>query len=94
METRRQQIIALLQKEAWPIEELASHFSVHIKVIHDDIAHIQKSLKKDYALVNTPFVCYQCGFRFQKRTKVKKPSRCPKCKTERISDAMIQLIKT
>ena len=91
METRRQQIMALLQKEEWPIEELAKHFSVHISVIHDDIIHIQKSLKNGSTLEATPFVCYQCGFRFQRRKKLKRPSRCPKCKTTRISDTMIQI---
>ncbi len=31
-----------------------------------------------------PATCKKCGYQFTDRERLKKPSRCPRCKSERI----------
>jgi hypothetical protein len=50
-----------------------------------------KSMKRmPYRAVIEPAVCRQCGFRFH-HDKLHKPSRCPQCKSNWISDPLISI---
>ena len=89
-QTRRQKIIELLrQQEAVPLSYLAQHFSLTPKMIEEDLRHIAKN--KAYKLEQIPSSCESCGFVFRKREKYRRPSRCPKCKSENINEGMIKL---
>lgn len=92
-QTRREKIAEMLKEEAWSLLDLAKSFSEHIKVIEDDIVHIRKSLSASYKLKQVPAKCEICDYAFKERKKLKKPSRCPKCKSERIGQPLIELIK-
>ena len=90
MQTRREQIIDFLQKMPCTLEDITRFFEIPFSLAWEDIQHIQKSTKKDYNFVITPAKCERCGFIFQEK-KCKKPSRCPKCKNERLTASRMQL---
>lgn len=90
--TRREQIISLLQQRSCSVWELTRQFQVPIKVIIDDLKHIEHSLKKSHRLKQSAPVCQSCDFIFTSRDKWQKPSRCPHCKSERILDGLISLV--
>jgi len=55
------------------------------KEVYDHIFHLAKSSKrKDYVVLVISPKCESCGYEFEVEFP-KKPSRCPVCKSERIS---------
>jgi len=89
--TRRQRIIDLLQERSWSVYDLAEMFEVKVSTILDDLEHIKRSISSHYRIQILPPECNNCGFKFKKRTRLTKPSRCPRCKGERISPPMVRV---
>ena len=85
--TRRQQIIEILQQNKQAAQQLANYFQTTLKEILEDLEHIQKSIKpKKFKIA--PSYCKSCNFVFRERSKVSKPSKCPRCKSEWIEAQM------
>jgi transcriptional regulator len=81
--TRREDIIEILGKEERSAQQLANEFQVELFEILVDLDHIKYSIKPR-KLVITPAQCKKCCFKFEERSNVKKPSKCPKCNSELI----------
>lgn len=91
MLTRRQQIMEMLSREPISLQHLANHFRVEMREISDDVKHIRLSIKGRADLVMQPAQCRQCGYVFRGRSRVKRPSRCPRCKHERIMPSLFSI---
>ena len=85
--TRRKEIKSLLSKQEMSAKELAEFFNVDVKIIVEDLKHVAKSVK----LRIIPAQCKECGFVFKEREKIKKPNKCPKCKSERIYEPRFKI---
>lgn len=81
--TRRQEIIKILEKNPTSLYQLANHFRTIVKDILEDMDHIEKTLHPR-KLKRIPARCRSCDFVFKERSMLKTPSRCPRCKSERI----------
>ena len=90
--TRREEIIEILKKQEISAQELANMFRVIVKEIEEDLQHIAKSVRPDFELVMYPAACKNCGFVFKERSRIKKPSRCPKCKKEAIEFPKFRIV--
>ena len=88
--TRREEIIEILGKEEKSAQELANHFKVELSEILVDLNHIRYSIKPGKLTVK-PAQCRKCGFRFEERSRVKKPGKCPRCKSEWILAARFRI---
>ncbi len=90
--TRREQLVTLLKERPHSVQELSTFFGVNEKTIEKDLQHLQKSLRRarTLALYVLPPRCTRCEFEFDARS-LKTPSRCPKCKNERIMPAMVKI---
>ncbi|MEZ0319336.1 MAG: transcriptional regulator [Pyrobaculum sp.] len=89
METVRERIIKVLveAKEPLTVYQLQALVETDLKPseLYDELEHVRKTLKRQgYRLEVVPAVCKSCGYEFRDREKLKKPSRCPRCKSERI----------
>ena len=89
--TRREEIEKLLEKQPWSAQKLANYFRVEMKEILEDLEHVRKSVKPR-KLVIEPAYCPECGFVFKERTKIKKPSKCPKCRNENIEEPLFKIV--
>ncbi len=49
------------------------------------VAHLEHLARGRDKLRVDPARCHGCDFSFEKRSRTSRPSRCPKCKSERIS---------
>ena len=85
--TRRQQIIEILQQNKQTAQQLANTFQVKLQDIIEDLQHIEKSIKPKKLKI-TPAYCRNCNFVFKERSKISKPSKCPRCKSEWIEAQM------
>jgi transcriptional regulator len=65
--------------------ELSSLVGIAHKQVDEHLEHLQRSLAgAGDELVVEPARCMGCEYIFRDRGKLSRPSRCPKCKGERI----------
>jgi len=92
--TRRQRIIALLEEDDHGFEELREELGVPVHVLEEDLGHVEKTVRSAGRRLRVePPRCFDCGFVFKGRgTKhFHAPSRCPKCRSEAISDPRMRV---
>lgn len=67
--------------------ELAELIGVPERQIEDHLAHIVRTVARDRArrFILEPSACQDCGYVFRERTRLTRPSRCPRCRSEAIS---------
>ena len=54
--------------------------------LYQHLEHLGRSLmQRGERLSIEPSRCLACGFTFEERTRVKRPGRCPECKSTRLS---------
>ncbi|RLE66467.1 MAG: transcriptional regulator [Thermoprotei archaeon] len=92
-ESRRERIIDVLKNSDRPlnIDEIAALIGLNpreSKSLYEDLRHAAKTLyrksKGREYIAMIPPRCINCGFVFKNLNKLRKPSKCPKCKSERI----------
>jgi transcriptional regulator len=88
--TRREQLIEILTKEEKSAQQLANDFKVEMFEILEDLKHIRYSIKPKKLKIK-PAQCKKCGFLFEKRSRVKKPGKCPRCRAEWIMAPLFRI---
>jgi hypothetical protein len=90
MSTRREAIEELLQNTDVPLtaKDICDSLDISAKsIVYEDIEHISKTVRaKGKELLVNPAVCIECGYRFPVGHNARRPSKCPKCRSERIED--------
>lgn len=85
MPTIRQQIIDLLTEKSYDVRELSQALRISEKEVASHLPHVNKSVASQKRKLQViPATCAECGFTFKDRKRLTKPSRCPKCKSQRI----------
>ena len=95
-ETKRQRLIKTLKtnQSGFDLRSLMKEFEYPSKKnLIKDITSIAKTLKNDnLKLIISPPLCSACGYVFRiKKDALKIPSKCPKCKEQRIEWPSIRL---
>jgi predicted Zn-ribbon and HTH transcriptional regulator len=98
-ETTREKMIKILRESPQPLtaEDIVvvlDSEDLKPKDVYEHLKHIAKTVKgkRSELLVMVPPRCRSCGFTFKELNKPKKPSRCPKCKSERISPPAFKIV--
>ena len=86
-ETIRRDIIRLMMEGPVTPYDISGELGISEREAADHLAHALVTAKRKYRVEVTPALCGSCGFAFTERKKVKRPSRCPKCKNGRIESA-------
>lgn len=90
--TVRQQLMDLLCAEEMTVRELSQALRIAEKEVLDHLTHIERTaLRQKKQLLVKPFECLSCGFVFDKRSRLSKPGRCPRCKKSHIQNAKYQI---
>ena len=90
----RKDLITLLLDNPLRLSEIARLYSVPLKDVADDMAHLRKTLKQSaYRLHVIPAECRRCGFVFSAE-KLSKPSKCPQCRSTWLEEPVIRIIET
>jgi transcriptional regulator len=86
--TVRQRITELLRSAELTSHEISKQASVAERDVAEHLRHLEHTLSQsgERLRVLAPH-CVKCGFVFGEREKHGRPSRCPKCKSERLSKA-------
>lgn len=85
-QTARQRIADLLRGEELTAHELSQRAGVPEREVAEHLRHLEHTLTHGAERLHTlaPH-CIPCGFVFEARHKHGRPSRCPRCKSERLS---------
>ncbi len=93
-ETIRREIIEILEARTLSAKEISGAAGISEKEAYDHLDHIQKTVHiAGFHLILTPAECKRCGFVFRKREKLKKPGKCPVCRSESIEDPLFSIRK-
>ena len=93
-ETSRQRIMEILRREEMGFEELRRELEVPARALEEDLRHVERSLRRGSERLRIdPAACRACGFVFRERVSkhLHAPSRCPHCRSERISDPRFRI---
>jgi len=99
--TLREKLVELLSKceEPLSVSEIATILGIDRgdkKVLYEALEHVAKTIRRRsqnrQMLVMIPPVCKSCGYVFKDLDKPRKPSKCPRCKSERISEPKFKII--
>lgn len=91
-ETIRKQITTVLEGRTLSARELSIHVRVSEKEIYENIEHIRKAKGRNkFKLIISPARCKKCGFIFKKRERIRRPSKCPLCRSESIEDPLFSI---
>lgn len=81
--TVRQALANVLRDQQCTARDLSYAVSIPEREVGDHLEHLERSLAASgERLVIEPPACIACGFTFE--AKASRPSRCPRCKSERI----------
>jgi predicted Zn-ribbon and HTH transcriptional regulator len=90
--TLRQSILDCLEEGPVTTRELSALVHIREKDVAPHLEHLEKSLHRSgKRLVIEPAECLQCGFRFEKRRRLTRPSACPRCRCQRIDPPVFRL---
>jgi len=81
MQTVRQNIIDLLSRQEMDARQLSTQLGIREKEAIAHLSHIARSLAaRGNKLTIRPAECLLCGYVFEKRRRLTRPGRCPRCK--------------
>ena len=86
-QTARQRMVELLTGSRLSSYQLAQLLGIAERQVEDHLTHVVKTVSRDRRkrFVLEPSACQDCGFVFRDRTRLTKPSRCPRCRSEGIT---------
>ena len=65
--------------------DLSAAVGISEKAVPDHLEHLRKSLAGTPARLEVESaLCLACNYTFSQRERLAKPSRCPKCRSERV----------
>lgn len=86
--TPRQRIIDVLLVAPLSSRRIAEIVGITERQVEEHLGHIVKTVARDRLLrfVMEPAACQDCDFVFRERERLTRPSRCPRCRSEAITE--------
>jgi predicted Zn-ribbon and HTH transcriptional regulator len=94
LDTIRHRIVSMLLAHPSTARQMSADLRIPEREIYDHLEHIRKTMHTGtYRLVVQPATCERCGFTFRKRERLKKPGRCPLCRSELIAEPLFAVVE-
>jgi predicted Zn-ribbon and HTH transcriptional regulator len=91
-ETVRQMIQVFLEGDPASIREISQGVGASEKDVVGHMEHLARSLpRRGSELVVVPAECEECGFVFRKRGRLRRPGRCPLCRSAAIAEPLFSV---
>ncbi len=88
--TRRQEIVERLRSEEWAFDDLRHDLGLTVRVLEEDLKHIQKSVRAAGNRLQLRSATCACGFEFTANA-LHPPGRCPSCHDRRIDGPWLRI---
>ncbi len=93
-DTIRHRIISLLLEHSATARQMSATLRIPEREIYDHLEHIRRTMHTGtHHLVVQPATCEKCGFAFRKRDRLKKPGKCPICRSESITEPLFTVVE-
>lgn len=93
-ETVRHGIMESLKGRPLSSRDISAAVHISVKEVYEHLEHIRRSLnKREHHLTIAPAECKKCGFIFKKRERLKKPGKCPLCRSESVEEPLFSLVE-
>lgn len=91
--TPRQRIADLLTLAPMTTQQIAAVVKMSERQVEDHLGHIMKTVARERTrrFVLHPSECKACDFVFRDRRRITRPSRCPQCRSELLTDPRYSL---
>ena len=90
--TVRREVLSALSEGPRSAKEMSGKIGLREREVYEHLEHIRKTIGASGSrLVVTPAECKKCGFVFSKRSRLKKPGKCPVCRGEAISEPLFTI---
>ena len=91
-ETVRHEIMDVLRGRVLSARDISAAVHIPEKEVYEHLEHIRRSLGKgERHLSVVPAECRKCGFVYRKRGRLRKPGKCPVCRSESIGEPFFSL---
>lgn len=79
----------------WTLRELSAALGVTEKGLPEVLEKVARRCHRvaGCSLERRAPSCVACGFEFAQRTRASKPSRCPRCRSERVALALYRVLR-
>jgi predicted Zn-ribbon and HTH transcriptional regulator len=82
--TLRKRMTELLERGWFTLRQVSQELGIREREALEHLEHVARSARGSTPLRVEHARCIQCGFVFRKRSRLSPPSRCPRCKSERV----------
>jgi hypothetical protein len=91
-QTLRRQIIALLHDQEMDARDLAQELGLKEKEVYEHLVHVECTVAAAGGrFVVTPSQCLLCGYVFEDRRRLTRPSRCPRCRRSKLMNPSFRI---
>jgi predicted Zn-ribbon and HTH transcriptional regulator len=91
--TIRQNIISLLSGQELDARDLSQELGLKEKEIYEHLVHVERSVAASRGrFVITPSQCLLCGYVFEDRRRLTRPSRCPQCRRSKLQNPSFRIL--
>lgn len=90
--TLRQRMRELLKSGWFTLREISQELGIREKEVLEHLEHVARSSRPGNPLRVEHSRCCSCGFSFRKRMRLSAPSRCPRCRSERLDPPRFTLM--
>jgi predicted Zn-ribbon and HTH transcriptional regulator len=90
--TIRQRIIDLLSEHQLTAREISQAIGIREREVYGHLDHVARSTAAHRKrLVVDPARCLACGYVFENRKRLTRPSRCPRCRHSHLQEPTYQI---
>jgi len=90
--TIRQGLISLLSGREMDARELSQELGLKEKEIYGHLVHVERTVAASRGrFVITPSRCLLCGYVFEDRRRLTRPSRCPQCRRSKLQSPSFRI---
>jgi predicted Zn-ribbon and HTH transcriptional regulator len=91
-QTLRRHMMALLHEQERDARDLAQALGLKEKEVYEHLAHVERSVTAAGGkFIVNPSHCLLCGYVFEKRRKLTRPSRCPHCRRSKLQSPLFRI---
>jgi hypothetical protein len=91
--TLRRRIISLLWKEELDARGLSRELGIKEKEVYEHLRHVERSVAAAGGrFITTPSECLLCGYVFEDRRRLNRPSRCPVCRRSKLQSPSFRVV--
>ena len=92
--TVRRALADALRREDLAAQDLSRLVGIPEKAVADHLAHLGRSLPvHGERLAVTPPQCLACGYGFAARSRLTRPSRCPRCRGTHLAGPLFRVLR-